>query len=84
MLYLVLKIGDLSKSMYVFGLGLETKILQSTKQLTLVEGEKKKLQWRNAKSSSLTQQKLNMQLKYISTRQPDNTHHVKYLHSLQE
>jgi len=25
-----------------FGLGLETKILQSTKQVTLVEGEKKK------------------------------------------
>ncbi len=61
-----------------FGLGLETKILQSTKQLTSWKRIKKiKLQWRNAKSSSLTQQ--NWTCNWSTSPPPDNlTTHIMW------
>jgi hypothetical protein len=62
---------------------LETKNLaEHNKQLTL--GREYKIAMEKCKIKFPHPTKLNMELEYISSRQPDNTHHVKYLHSLQE
>ncbi len=65
--------------------GWKPKLLQSTNNLTL--GREYKIAMEKCKikfptTPNKTEHAIGPVL--LSTRQPDNTHHVKYLHSLQE